>query len=324
MANEKHLAILRKGVKKWNAWRQKHDDIHPNLEEAKLAGAELSEANLIGANLFRADLSAANLIAVDLFRADLSRANLSSANLSRANFTAAKLYETDLSAANLSGADLQRAIFDRVDLTRANLTGCRVHGIGAWNLKLEEARQVDLIITDPGQPELTVDNLELAQFVYLLLNDRNVSRAIDTITSKVVLILGRFTPQRKLVLDELREELREHSYIPVLFDFDKPASKDLTGTVQTLANMARFVIADLTDPRCVPHELAFIRDIMVAVQPILLTTQEEYAMFDDLRRRCSWVLEPYRYDTSAALLANLGSRVIAPAEAKAKELRRET
>jgi hypothetical protein len=28
--------------------------------------------------------------------------------------------------------------------------------------------------------------------------------------------------------------------------------------VLTLANMARFVVADLTDPRCVPHELAFI------------------------------------------------------------------
>ena len=72
----------------------------------------------------------------------------------------------------------------------------------------------------------------------------------------MVLILGRFTPERKAVLDALREELRKRDYLPVLFDFDKPASKDITETVSMLAHMARFVIADMTDPRCIPHELA--------------------------------------------------------------------
>src|SRR5262249_7876269 len=52
------------------------------------------------------------------------------------------------------------------------------------------------------------------------------------------------------------EELRKHDLLPILFDFEKPDNRDLTGTVQTLANMARFIIADLTDPSCVPHELA--------------------------------------------------------------------
>jgi hypothetical protein len=61
-----------------------------------------------------------------------------------------------------------------------------------------------------------------------------------------------------VVLDGLREELRQRDYTPVLFDFGKSASKDLTGTIQTLANMARFVIADLTDPKSVPHELAML------------------------------------------------------------------
>ena len=48
-------------------------------------------------------------------------------------------------------------------------------------------------------------------------------------------------------------QLRQHDYLPVLFDFDKPASKDLTGTVQTLANMARFIITIFTDPSSVPR-----------------------------------------------------------------------
>jgi hypothetical protein len=32
---------------------------------------------------------------------------------------------------------------------------------------------------------------------------------IDAITSKLVLILGRFTPERKTILDAIRDELRK-------------------------------------------------------------------------------------------------------------------
>jgi hypothetical protein len=48
---------------------------------------------------------------------------------------------------------------------------------------------------------------------------------IDTITSKVVLILGRFTPERKSVLDAIRDQLRKRNYLPVLFDFEKPSNR---------------------------------------------------------------------------------------------------
>jgi len=88
----------------------------------------------------------------------------------------------------------------------------------------------------------------VAQFIYLLLNNEKIRSVIDSITSKVVVILGRFTPERKAILDAIRDELRKRDYLPALFDFEKPASKDLTGTISTLANMARFIIADLTDP----------------------------------------------------------------------------
>jgi hypothetical protein len=71
----------------------------------------------------------------------------------------------------------------------------------------------------------------VAQFIYLLLNNEKIRSVIDTITSKVALILGRFTPDRKIVLDAIREELRNQNYLPVLFDFQKPDNKDLTGTI---------------------------------------------------------------------------------------------
>lgn len=105
-----------------------------------------------------------------------------------------------------------------------------------------------MVINAPLEPEITVDNIEVAQFIYLLLNNEKIRSVIDTITSKVVLILGRFTEERKAVLDALRDKLRTRELTPVLFDFTKPDSKDVTGTVETLARMARFIVADLTDP----------------------------------------------------------------------------
>ena len=78
----------------------------------------------------------------------------------------------------------------RADLTDADLTGCRVYGISAWDLKLDRAKQQNLIITQPSDPENTqpsdpeiaVDNIEVAQFIYLLLNYQKIRQVIDTIT----------------------------------------------------------------------------------------------------------------------------------------------
>jgi hypothetical protein len=55
------------------------------------------------------------------------------------------------------------------DLANADLTGCRIFGMPVWKPKLEGTKQRDLIITDVGEPEITVDNIEVAQFIYLLL-----------------------------------------------------------------------------------------------------------------------------------------------------------
>jgi hypothetical protein len=86
-------------------------------------------------------------------------------------------------------------------------TGAKVDGVSAWDVKLQAAIQTSLVIT-PDQPEITVDNLEVAQFNSLL-NNAKIRDVIDTITSKAVLILGRFTPERKPTLDALRDALRQ-------------------------------------------------------------------------------------------------------------------
>jgi hypothetical protein len=71
----------------------------------------------------------------------------------------------------------------------------------------------------------------------------------------------------------------------------------------------------------VPHELATIIPLtVVPIQAIILEGQRTYPMFEDYKRRYSWVLEPHQYQSEQQLIAQLGEQVIAPAEAKAKEL----
>jgi uncharacterized protein YjbI with pentapeptide repeats len=355
MANADHLELLLQGVDPWNAWRAKEPHITPNLRGANLRGANLHGANLGLANLRGAKIGEANpnlakLGALNLDRADLGGANLRAANLSLANLRGVNLSEADLWGADLWGADLRwadlgganlslgkliRANLNEAnlsgaslvdtDITDADLTGCRVYGVSAWGLTLsDKTRQRNLIITRTRyEAEITVDNIEVAQFIYLLLNNKKIRDVIDTITSKAVLILGRFTEERKAVLDALRDELRKRDYMPILFDFDKPDSRDLTGTVTTLANMVRFIVADGTDPKSIPHELAtIVPTTIVPVKPILLAGESEYAMFGDLQRRYHWVLPTHRYERQEQLIADLDLCVIRPAAEKAEELRK--
>ena len=323
MADQSHLDILKQSVEAWNSWRERNPYIKPDLSGAGLSGADLSRANFFRADLSWADLSRANFSGADLSVSNLSVSNLSWADLSRADLSRADLSWANLSGANLSGAELKYSVFVKTNLTGATLTGCSIYGISAWSLKLEGTKQQNLNVSDDGEPAVMVDNLEVAQFVYLLLNNERLRQVIDTITSKVVLILGRFTSDRKAILDALRDELRQHGYLPVLFDFEKPAGRDLTETISTLAHMARFIIADITDAKSIPQELQAIVPNLpsVPVQPLLLASDYEYGMFEHFKRY-PWVLEVYRYEDPHEALACLEAKIISPAETKAKELSR--
>jgi hypothetical protein len=178
-----------------------------------------------------------------------------------------------------------------------------------------------LIITKIGESEITVDNIEVAQFIYLLLHNQKIRGVIGTITSKVVLILGRFTPARKQVLNALRDELRKRNYLPIVVDFEKPTGRDITEAVSLLARMARFVVADITDAKGIPQELGIIVPDLpsVPVQPL-------YCWKEAASTACSSISGaipgyPYRYGSQEQLIGNLADRVISPVEAKSLEIR---
>jgi uncharacterized protein YjbI with pentapeptide repeats len=302
---QEHLEILRKGVDTWNSWREANPSITPNLFNQDLSGMNLSNVNFSYTNLTKTDISGA----------DLKKASLRSANCMVTDFR-----YSDLESANLREADLTAAIFIGTNLAGADLSDCKIYGISAWDVNLKDASQNNLIVSRGNEPSITVDNIEVAQFIYLLLRNEKIRRIIDTITSKVVLILGRFTLERKAILNTLREELRKKDYIPILFDFDEPSSRNLTETISTLARMSLFVIADITDARSISHELqCIVPDLpSLPVQPIILDSQYEYALFKDFRFY-PWVLKTFRY-REEELLSSLEENVIGPAISKVKEI----
>jgi uncharacterized protein YjbI with pentapeptide repeats len=308
-----------------------------NLTKADLRGAKLGEADLYKANLSGANLSGADLMQADLYKANLSGANLSGADLMQANLLEGNLLKAHLGGATLLGATLIQAHLRRAnlveanlsganlvdaDLSEADLTGCRVYGVSAWGLKLSAGtKQQGLIITRNDEPEITTDDIEVAQFLYLLIHNEKLRKVIDTITSKVVLILGRFTKERKAVLDAMRGALRKRDLLPVIFDFPIPESRDVTQTVRVLFGLARFVIADITDATEVRSELNFVPDFpSLPVQPILLRGRPEPVGIPHWRQY-PWFLPSFEYDTTEHLLANLDKHVVARAEAKVRKLR---
>lgn len=298
--------------------------VRARMQRAVLSGAEFACSDFLAADLRDGDLDGAMLEGSRLDGSDLSGARLSNACLRDASLIGANLDGADLRGADLSGAILDEARMIDTDLRGARLDGCSVYGISAWNLKTDATTsQRDLNIGRRGESAITVDDLEMAQFVYLLMDNSRLRSIIDTITSKVVLILGRFSETRMPVLNAMRDALRtgEFDFVPVVFDFDKPASRSTAETVATLAGMARFVIADLTEAKSVLQEL---REIVptspsVPVQPLLLRGDQEPGMLDFFRRY-PWFLEPFEYSDAGELLAGLAA-VIDPAVRMSDELR---
>lgn len=301
-----------------------------NLTEANLSGAILTGANLSGTDLAGADLSGtdlngahfsnANLREIDLNAAILNNSNLSGANLIKAKLRRAHLSGADLSGANLSGAnlygaDLSRTILIETNLEQADISGCRIFGVSAWKMNVQNLKQANLIITELGEPEITVDNIEVAQFVYLLLHNEKIRDVISTIGQKAVLILGRFAlPERKAILEAMRNKLREKGYLPIVFDFEKSDERDFTETIQVLAGMCLFVIADITNPKSSPLELqATVPNYMIPFAPIIQAGENPFAMFVDLQHKYQWMMKVRTYKDETDLIENFEKGIINPA-----------
>lgn len=110
MADEELVRLIREeGTAGLEKWREQNPDTIPDLEDADLEGARLSEAHLEGANLRRAHMEGAHLWLAHLEGANLWGAHLEGANLREAHLEGAGLHMCDLQRADLRGADLRGA-----------------------------------------------------------------------------------------------------------------------------------------------------------------------------------------------------------------------
>lgn len=344
MPSTKCLEILNSGAEVWNAWRSTDDGRCADLSDIDFASAcpsqdgiynlpELHGYNFSQLNMNRASLRNGTFIECDFSGCDfhfsdfvdsyclrcnfteagLNVSKIGSATFIECNFTNSDLSycsaeETNFTGSNLLGTNLSNMSLVKTDFSNAQIDGACAYGVSVWDINLEGCKQGNISISKSAGA-ITVPTIELAQFISLLVNSKNIRQVIETITSKVVLILGRFTPERKSILDEIKNYLDQHGYLAVLFDFEVPASRDITETVITLAALSKFIVADLSDPRSIPQELTSIIPHLpsVPVQPILESTNQEYGMFEHFKSY-PWVLPTMLYQPDN-LLALVGEVV---------------
>ena len=179
MPNPEHLAILKEGVKRWNAWREDNPKIIPDLTGADLTGANLEEVNLQGANLEGtalqrvlftsailrgAHLAGSNLQGADLRDADCRGADFTKANLAQANLTWTNLTWASLAEANVAGATLFETVLSYTLLTFATgLETCHHDGPSTLDYRTlaQSGRLPDLFLRGCGLSDLEIQAARL-------------------------------------------------------------------------------------------------------------------------------------------------------------------
>jgi uncharacterized protein YjbI with pentapeptide repeats len=320
-----------------------------NLSQADLAGANLNGADLSGAFLIKANMSGTSLISAclkgaSLGQASLFRAKLNRAVLKEASFFKADLSEADLSEADLEGANLQEAVLEKTNLRAANaananlcfatllrtnlegavLDNCAVYGTSLWEVNTVDTRQRDLDIMPAQQPVLSVDSLQTAQLVGLLLHHEQAHYEVFSITLNTVLVIGRFPDERRPVLDAIKAALRRGEYSPLVLDFHLPGSGDKNEIVKTLGRMSRFVVADLTEDRRIAETLDAVVHFLpsIPIQPIGQAGRERIEL-DSHYLKYRWVQPFWPFQDAADVAARFTAEVVTPAERKAAEIRQK-
>ena len=319
-----------------------------NLERASFRKADFLSANLSSVHAGRANFSGARFRDAILRKGDFQRTTclddtyFHHANLQEADFTGAKL-----AGAELSEADLTRTRFDSADLTTANLgeailnetsflganlRGAGLHGAFIRNVQTDSKTDQHSLSVDvhvawnapPGKgiTFTEVDDIRLAQFHGIIEEHGSVANLISASAKRVVLILGRFLPRRKTVLNRLAEALRDRGKVPVIFDFPGPNNREVSDTVRFIAGMSQFVVVDMTKANSVPLELqATIPDLMIPVLPIIESGQTIFSMFSDLQRRYFWVQPPVSYKDAGQLVKHVDKAILERAEFAEAQIR---
>lgn len=317
------------------------------LKDADLTGAILDGTNLVHANARGAIFNMVVANRPNFAVSTLRQAKFQGSKLFGARFHRAYLRDTDLSDAafidcwlrfatlngatclntDFAGSDLRYASMVKTDLKAAKLTDVCVFGISAWGIETDANTVQDLIVGNNEhelEAQLRTHDLRTAQLLSLMLDSAGVRTVIDSVSSKLVLILGSFSPAEKGVLDALRLSLQNFGYVAVEFDFERPHERDYAETVLILVGMSRFVVADFTNSKEVRAEVGQARrqyprvpfiPIVMDGAPLPITMANSFNE-DELR-----LLVTYRHAND--LVQKVLSSIIEPAEKQAQQIARD-
>ncbi len=170
--NKRHLAILKKGRKAWNNWREKNFDIIPQLSGIDLSSIQFGK--LQGYNLNFANLAEVKGVSVCLDHAHLLEANLEKANFKESSFKSAYLTK-----ANLKNIILQSTTFRQANLKNSNLEGALISQSNFQEANLEEAiiQKAGLVNVDFSKAILKKANLSNSKLSNLDFRESNLNEA---------------------------------------------------------------------------------------------------------------------------------------------------
>jgi uncharacterized protein YjbI with pentapeptide repeats len=247
-----------------------------------------------GINLTRASIYSAFAEGLNLRNAVFEGGHVEEDDFSRADFRGATFRSTTFNKTILTGANLDGATF--VNRNQVNLVGALfrvkeitetvVYGIAAWDLVTsDEMKQSKLVIEktyefysdliQQGKIPITVDDIELAQFVYYLNDHKKMRDTLNILNDKGVLLLGRFKDGGLERLYSICEWLQRKGYMAMIFDFARPDNLSLTETVVTMAGRSKFIFVDLPYAS-VPAEL---QAVLSQVKKPLLASGDPYALY---------------------------------------------
>lgn len=172
MANEEHLAILKRDTQAWNEWRLRNPETRPdlygvnltkeNLHHVDLHEADLRFANFTGANLRETIFTGADLQQASFALASLGWAILDGSDLSNAGLEGAELVHASLSNANLEGADLTYTTLLKANLAGADLGGARMNGTTFASVDLGSTRGLEGVY-HLGPSTIGIDTIYLSK-----------------------------------------------------------------------------------------------------------------------------------------------------------------
>lgn len=249
-------------------------------------------------------------------------ANLSSSTFNNCMFIGSNLsktnqYQTTYHNCTLLYTYLMFAHLVETYFYKSTIDSCKIYGVSTWGIKVEDSISKNLIITkhSDADSEISVDNIEIAQHIYMLIDNKKIRNLITTLTSKVILILGRFTDARLDILEAIKDNIRNQGYIPMLFTFTPSTNRDLIETIFLMASISRMVFADITDPSSVSHEISEIVKNFpsLTVQPLLFDPvsddeeQEEvkeYATIEHFKNY-TWFKNTFKYYSKSHLTSKI-------------------